>query len=132
MTDPRVEASPRFALWDLGFRPFYLAAGPFATISIPLWVVQYAGALPIAIAVAIGIPLVRSRNRRNYFFVRLMVLIGAAALAYHLSFIGGMLFPDAHLVTVGSAGLCWSAAFATFTVRYWPVLTRARLDGKPG
>jgi uncharacterized protein involved in response to NO len=30
-----------------------------------------------------------------------------------------------------SAGL-WSAAFALYTVRYWPVLTRPRLDGKPG
>jgi len=30
------------------------------------------------------------------------------------------------------SGLLWSAAFALFTLRYWPVLTRARLDGKPG
>jgi len=26
----------------------------------------------------------------------------------------------------------WSAAFALYAVRYWPILTRARLDGKPG
>lgn len=26
----------------------------------------------------------------------------------------------------------WSTAFALFAVRYWPVLTRARVDGKPG
>jgi len=32
---------------------------------------------------------------------------------------------------VGSATL-WSAAFAIFSVRYWPVLTRPRLDGAPG
>ncbi|MBC7956913.1 MAG: NnrS family protein, partial [Cytophagales bacterium] len=30
-----------------------------------------------------------------------------------------------------SAGL-WSAGFGLYAVRYWPVLTRARLDGKPG
>ena len=30
-----------------------------------------------------------------------------------------------------SAGL-WSAGFALYAVRYWPVLTRPRLDGKPG
>lgn len=39
----------------------------------------------------------------------------------------------AHTVNavVCSAAL-WSAAFALYTVRYWPVLTRARIDGRPG
>jgi len=32
-----------FALWNLGFRPFYLLAGLFATLSVPLWMAQYAG-----------------------------------------------------------------------------------------
>ncbi|HET7097169.1 MAG TPA: NnrS family protein, partial [Casimicrobiaceae bacterium] len=26
----------------------------------------------------------------------------------------------------------WSAAFALYAVRYWPILTRARIDGRPG
>ncbi|WP_369656593.1 NnrS family protein [Variovorax sp. V213] len=26
----------------------------------------------------------------------------------------------------------WSLGFGLYAVRYWPVLTRARLDGKPG
>jgi uncharacterized protein involved in response to NO len=34
--------------------------------------------------------------------------------------------------TVLCSGLLWSSAFAVFTVRYLPVLTRARLDGEPG
>ncbi|MEO8935179.1 MAG: NnrS family protein [Burkholderiaceae bacterium] len=168
MTDAASGRPSRFALWDLGFRPFYLAAGAFATISIPLWVGQYAGVLPgawshamfghahemlfgyavaviagflltavrvwtgqptptgpvlaalvllwiagrvtaampfgivaamvdaafpIAIAIAIAIPLVRSRNQRNYFFVVLLLLIGVAALASDLSLIGVVGFP---------------------------------------
>ncbi len=40
--------------------------------------------------------------------------------------------PTAMLPAVLASALCWSAAFALFTLRYWPVLTRARLDGKPG
>jgi uncharacterized protein involved in response to NO len=32
---------------------------------------------------------------------------------------------------LGSAAL-WSAAFGLYAVRYWPVLTRPRLDGRPG
>lgn len=34
-----------FALWDLGFRPFYLVASTFASLSILLWICQYAGHL---------------------------------------------------------------------------------------
>ncbi|MDB5822703.1 MAG: NnrS [Herminiimonas sp.] len=39
------QAQP-IALWQLGFRPFYLLASLFAALSIPLWVLQYAGTLP--------------------------------------------------------------------------------------
>ena len=38
---------------------------------------------PVAVAVAIGIPLVRARNTRNYFFVALLVLLGVLTLAVH-------------------------------------------------
>ncbi|MCU0921261.1 MAG: NnrS family protein [Burkholderiaceae bacterium] len=34
-----------FALWQLGFRPFYLLASGFAALSIALWALQYAGVL---------------------------------------------------------------------------------------
>ncbi len=168
MTDAGTVRPSRFALWGLGFRPFYLAAGLFATISIPLWVGQYTGVLPgawshamfghahemlfgyavaviagflltavrvwtgqptptgpvlaalvllwiagrvtaampfetvaalvdaafpMAVAIAIGIPLARSRNQRNYFFIVLLLLIGAAAIVYHLSLAGVARFP---------------------------------------
>lgn len=36
----------RLALWDLGFRPFYLLAAISAALSVPLWALQFAGALP--------------------------------------------------------------------------------------
>ncbi|MEX2240906.1 MAG: NnrS family protein [Burkholderiales bacterium] len=36
----------RFALLDLGFRPFYLLAGAYAALAVPLWALQYAGWLP--------------------------------------------------------------------------------------
>jgi uncharacterized protein involved in response to NO len=35
--------SHRFALWELGFRPFYLLASTFAAISIALWALQFSG-----------------------------------------------------------------------------------------
>ncbi len=37
----------------------------------------------------------------------------------------------AHVAMLGSATL-WCAGFGLFALRYWPVLSRARLDGKPG
>ena len=45
---------------------------------------------------------------------------------------GGMLFADAYASTIIASGICWSLAFALYAIRYWPVLSRARLDGKPG
>jgi len=158
-----------FALWSLGFRPFYLLASVFAASSILLWICQYTGhlpaayvrspawhghemlygytvavmagflltavrnwtgmptptgrtlmalaalwiagrvlvltpfaltaavvnaAFPLGIALAIGIPLVRSRNRRNYFFIGLLVLLGAAVLAFHLSALALLAWPE--------------------------------------
>ena len=157
-----------FALWVLGFRPFYLLASIFAALSIPLWVAQYAGylpagmthipawhghemlfgytlavitgflltagrnwtgqptptggvlmafallwvagrvlmltpyalaaavvntAFPVAVAIAFAIPLWKSRNQRNYFFVALLVLLGAVVLAMHLSWLGVIAWP---------------------------------------
>ena len=39
-------APTRFALLALGFRPFYLLAGAYAALAVPLWGLQYAGWLP--------------------------------------------------------------------------------------
>jgi uncharacterized protein involved in response to NO len=36
------------------------------------------------------------------------------------------------MVSVQVSALLWAAAFGVYAVRYWPVLTRSRLDGKPG
>lgn len=159
----------RFALFNLGFRPFYLLASVFAALSVVLWICQYAGylpvsymrspawhghemlfgfamaviagflftavqnwsgqptpkglplalyatlwitgrilvltpwvmasalinaAFPLAIAVAIGIPLIRGGNKRNYFFIALMIVLGLATLAMHLSHMDVLAWPE--------------------------------------
>ncbi len=152
-----------FALWNLGFRPFYLLAGVFSASSVLLWAAQYSGllpfaylqgphwhghemlfgytlavvagflltavrawtgqptpvgaplmalaalwvagrvlvltplampaaivnaAFPVALAAAIAVPLLRAHNVRNYFFVGLLVLMGALIAALHLALQG--------------------------------------------
>jgi uncharacterized protein involved in response to NO len=149
-----------FALWNLGFRPFYLLAAAFAAVSVLLWTAQFSGlirnvfphgaqwhghemlfgftvaviagflltavpnwsgqrtptgpplmalaalwvlgrllvlapwplaamlvnaAFPIAIAAAIGVPLLKGRNARNYFLPGLLVLLGILVTLVHLS-----------------------------------------------
>jgi uncharacterized protein involved in response to NO len=163
--EPERRASPPagFALWQLGFRPFYLLASVFAALSIGLWAAQFAGwvnqpylsgplwhghemlfgftlavivgflftagrnwsnrptptgpalaamaalwlagrvlvltpfgwaaalvnaAFPVAAAIALAIPFWASRNKRNYFFVGLLLMMGAANLGIHLSQLG--------------------------------------------
>jgi uncharacterized protein involved in response to NO len=57
-----------------------------------------------------------------------LLVLGAALLRVALP----LVWPAATLhAIVGSAAL-WSAGFGLYTVRYWPVLTRPRLDGQPG
>ncbi len=45
---------------------------------------------------------------------------------------GGLFLPAHYVATVALSGLCFAAAFALYAILYWPVLTRPRLDGKPG
>ncbi len=160
---PAAQEGPGSALWQLGFRPFYLLASAFAALSIGLWAMQFAGwlpgaylqgplwhahemlfgfalavivgflftagrnwsgqptpvglplaalaalwlagrilvltpfgwtaavvnaAFPLACAVTLAIPLVIARNRRNYFFIGLLLLLSGAAFAFHLSALG--------------------------------------------
>ena len=165
---PHTAAPEGAALWQLGFRPFYLLASSFAALSITLWAMQFAGwlpraylagplwhahemlfgftlavivgflftagrnwsnrstptglslaalaalwcagrvlvltrfhwaaalvctAFPLAAAIALAIPFWASRSRRNYFFVGLLVLMGAADLSIHLSQLGVLTLP---------------------------------------
>ncbi len=176
-----IEEPPRppqagFALFALGFRPFYLLASVFAALSIPLWALQFSGwlghpylagplwhahemlfgftlavivgflftaggnwtglptptgwklgalallwiaarvlvltpfavaaalanvAFPLAAAVALAVPFFKSGNRRNYFFVGLLVLLAAAAAALHLGQLGVVDVPAFLGVRVG-------------------------------
>ena len=45
---------------------------------------------------------------------------------------GGLAWPSGYAATVAVSAVFWSGAFALYAVRYWPVLTRPRIDGKPG
>jgi len=54
------------------------------------------------------------------------------AIAAFVRVFGGMWLPSAYALTVMLSGICWSVAFALYAIRYWPVLSRVRVDGKPG
>ena len=56
------------------------------------------------------------------------VLLQLAVLARVL----GVVMPAPYLESVILSGLLWSLAFAVFLLRYAPILTRPRVDGKPG
>jgi uncharacterized protein involved in response to NO len=60
-----------------------------------------------------------------------IAMFGLVQIAAAVRVFGGMV-PPAYLASVQLSGLFWAAAFGLYAVRYWPVLTRPRLDGKPG
>jgi uncharacterized protein involved in response to NO len=43
-----------------------------------------------------------------------------------------LVVPQIYLASIVASGVLWSLAFALFTVRYWPILSRPRIDGGPG
>ena len=59
----------------------------------------------------------------------MFLLIQVAAL---VRVFGGMILPGVYLVSIQLSALLWAAALGLYAVRYWPVLTRPRIDGKPG
>lgn len=45
---------------------------------------------------------------------------------------GALLLPAAYVQLLVAAGVLWSAAFVLFLLVYFPILTRPRVDGRPG
>lgn len=45
---------------------------------------------------------------------------------------GGLAWPGLTIASAQQSAILWAVAFGLYAVRYWPILTKARLDGKPG
>jgi uncharacterized protein involved in response to NO len=71
-----------------------------------------------------GRPLVASKAE--------VVCYGLVEAAAVVRVFGAMLMPSQYVGIVVVSGLFWAAAFGLYAVLYWPVLSRPRLDGKPG
>ncbi|HEX7045356.1 MAG TPA: NnrS family protein [Burkholderiales bacterium] len=69
-------------------------------------------------------PLVADRWETTAY---VLVLLAAVVRVF-----GGWAFPSNYVATVIGAAALWSAGFGIYFVRYWPILTRPRLDGRPG
>ncbi|MBY0368370.1 NnrS family protein [Roseateles aquatilis] len=67
--------------------------------------------------------------RADRYEIACYALVACAALVR----VAVPLFAPAQLVhaTLGSAAL-WSTGFALYAIRYWPVLSKPRIDGRPG
>ena len=178
----------RIAVWELGFRPFYLLGSAFAALSIAAWAAQYAGWLPSAylrgttwhghemlfgytMAIVAGFLFTAVRNwtgrptplpgtlathaltigviggmtlgmmtRTARGHTGRLLVAGRAEVACYVlvqlaalvRVLGGWISPQWYLATVIGAAACWSAAFTIYAVRYLPILTLPRVDGKPG
>lgn len=70
-----------------------------------------------------GRPLVADR-----FEVTMFLLIQVAAI---IRVFGGIVSHGLYMASTQLSALLWAVAFSLYVLRYWPVLTRPRLDGKP-
>ena len=79
-----LSGAPLAALAGLWIAGRVLVLTPFAHAAAAANV-----AFPLAAAVALAVPFVAAKSRRNYFFVALLLLLSAAVLAFHLDQLGG-------------------------------------------
>lgn len=105
---------------------FDLAGSPLATHALTIGVI---GGMTIGMMTRTarghsGRPL-----RADGAEVAAYVLVQAAAI---VRVFGGMIAPQVYVGTVIVSAACWSLAYAIYAVRYWPILTQPRIDGKPG
>ncbi len=75
-----------FALWVAGRVLAFVPALPWLAALVN-------AAFPLAVAIGIGRPLLASGNRRNYFFVAILVAVSGAALLVHLAALGVATLP---------------------------------------
>ena len=61
-----------------------------------------------------------------------LLALGLLLLAAALRVLGPLLVPAAYTTWILLSQACWIATFAVFSVAWFPVLTRARVDGAPG
>ena len=109
-----------------GMSELQLLAGSYATHALTTGAI---GGLTLGMMIRTarghtGRPLAADR-----FEIAMFALVQVAAV---VRVFGGIAFPGLYMMSVQLSGLLWAAAFGLFTIRYWPVLTRSRLDGKPG
>ena len=89
------------ALLALGFRPFYLLAGVYAALGVPLWALQYTGWLPHANALW---------HAHEMLFGYAFAVIAGFLLTAVRNWTGG---PTPSGWTLGGVAALWIAARAT-------------------
>lgn len=55
--------------------------------------------------------------------------INLAAIAWVF---GSIVMPDFQVPVIGLSGSLWAGSFALYLIKYVPILTGARIDGRPG
>lgn len=71
--------------WLAGFAVLWLAGRILIFLPYPMAAMLINTAFPLAVAIGIAVPLVRAANRRNYFVILLMGVLGVASLLFQLA-----------------------------------------------
>jgi uncharacterized protein involved in response to NO len=115
-------------------------------LSLALRMLAEFGVVPIAIAVhaltigAISSLMLAMMTRSALGHTGRPLLAGAAEigafsllqLAAIIRVFAGSIPAEFYRYAVMTAGAMWTVAFAVFLTAYWPILTRRRVDGRPG
>lgn len=111
-------------LWIVG-RAMVISGPPLLAAAVDILFVP-------SLAIAVAIPIVKSRNRRNYKIVVLLLLIALANVAYHLASLGPLPAWLAHTSVVTAMDLM-TLVYAVVAGRVIPAFTKNAVPGvEPG
>ncbi len=109
-----------------GLSEFDLVAAPLATHALTVGAI---GALTLGMMTRTARGHTGRPLQADRWEIAAYVSVTAAAVTRVLV---PLALPTLYSMAVVASAALWSAAYAIYAVRYWPVLTRPRVDGKPG
>ena len=110
-----------------GYALLWLAGRVSTLLPFPSLAAVLNVAFPLAVAAALAVPLARSANRRNYFFVALLTLLAAVIVAVYAAQLGRAPWPARASLQVGLDVVLF--IIAVITGRVVPMFTNNAIAG---
>ncbi|MBP8924513.1 MAG: NnrS family protein [Pseudomonadales bacterium] len=121
-----------FAMIDIGFLLFALSAVTSIPVTLAVHAFAVGGIALITLAMMARVALGHTGRSVHQAPAIILVPMTLLLLAFMTRVVGPLVAPLYYTAWVMLSQACWIAAFTVFGMAWFPILTRARIDGAPG